>query len=72
MIFILMVKQVELISLHHSEQSLGMITISGPSPGAVQRAREMVDLVEEKIPLPAGRGELLARDPSSLSESFPI
>lgn len=47
---------------------LGRITISGPNPSAVQRARELVDIVEEKVPLPAGRGELLSKDHSSLSQ----
>lgn len=55
---------------HHLEigsSRIGKITISGPSPSSVQRARELVDIVEEKVPLPNGRGELLARDFSSLS-----
>lgn len=51
----------------HIDGETGRITISGPSPSAVQRARELVDIVEEKVPLPTGRGELLAKDYSSLS-----
>jgi hypothetical protein len=49
----------------------GKITISGPTPGVVQRARELLDIVEEKVPLPTGRGDLLSRDFSSLSLSLP-
>lgn len=52
----------------HIDGDTGTITITGPSPNIVQRARELVDLVEEKVPLPAGRGELLARDISSLND----
>lgn len=56
----------------HIDGETGKITINGPNPLSVQRARELIDIVEEKVPLPTGRGELLARDFSSLSISIDL
>ncbi|CAE7794742.1 unnamed protein product, partial [Symbiodinium microadriaticum] len=34
----------------HIDGNTGLVTIVGPSPMAVQRARELVDVVEERVP----------------------
>lgn len=55
--------------IHHRA---GRVTIIGPSPMAVQKARELMDVAEENYNLDPSVVPHLQRDYSSLSKTSPI